>query len=149
MTEDEFATWRAESVESFAQDLSEAMDRPLDAARERAVAQFEELLPDGLGSTGSHLLIVQSERGQRVGTLWLGPHPTRRDHAFVYDIVIDQGARGKGFGRAAMLAAENLLKDEGKAAVGLSVFGFNANAQRLYESLGYKVVATQMTKRLS
>ena len=149
MSADEFPGWRAESVESFAQDLSRAMDRPLDAARERAAAQFDELLPDGLESAGTHVLILQTDEGQRVGTLWLGPHPTRRDHGFVYDVVIEEEMRGRGFGRAAMLAAEDLLRKDGKTAVGLSVFGFNVNAQRLYESLGYRVIATQMTKALS
>jgi ribosomal protein S18 acetylase RimI-like enzyme len=149
MTEAEFAVWLAESVESFAHDLSNAMDRPLDAARERAVAQFEELLPDGLESAGSHVLIVQSEAGERIGSLWLGPHPTRTDHGFVYDLVIDESMRGRGFGRAAMLAGEDVLRKDGKSAVGLNVFGFNAVALRLYEALGYKVVGTQMTKKLS
>jgi ribosomal protein S18 acetylase RimI-like enzyme len=48
-----------------------------------------------------------------------------------------------------MLAAEALLREEGKAAVDLNVFGFNTIARHLYESMGYEVVATQMTKKLS
>jgi GNAT superfamily N-acetyltransferase len=149
MTAEEFAGWRSESVESFAHDLAKAMDRPLQAARERAAAQFDELLPDGRESAGAHLLVVQSELGERVGTLWLGPHPTRSDHGFVYDVVIEERVRGRGFGRAAMLAAEEVLRREGKSAVSLNVFGFNTTAHRLYQSLGYDVVSTQMSKKLT
>jgi ribosomal protein S18 acetylase RimI-like enzyme len=149
MTAAEFDSWRAESLESFAEDLARAMDRPLVAARMRAAAQYEELLPDGLDTPGSHLLVVETEAGERVGIVWLGPHPTRADRGFIYDVTIEQTARGRGYGRAAMLAAEALLREEGKAAVDLNVFGFNTIARHLYESMGYEVVATQMTKKLS
>ncbi len=149
MSPDEFDAWRDESVESFAQDLARAMDRPIEAARSRATVQFAELLPDGLESPGAHVLVVLDTQGERIGTLWLGPHPTRGDHGFIYDIVIDDRRRGEGFGRAAMIAAQDVLRADGKAAVGLNVFGSNRTAQRLYESLGFEVVSIQMTKKFA
>jgi hypothetical protein len=48
MSADEFADWRPRSIESFAADLARAMDRPLDAARQRAQAVFDEELSGGL-----------------------------------------------------------------------------------------------------
>ena len=64
------------------------------------------------------------------------------------DIEIHEPWRHRGFGRAAMVAAEQIVRDAGTGEIGLNVFGFNEPARRLYDSLGYRVVATQMTKRL-
>jgi len=47
-----------------------------------------------------------------------------------------------------MVAAEDVVRRAGLSELGLNVFGFNEAARRLYDSLGYRVVATQMTKTL-
>jgi ribosomal protein S18 acetylase RimI-like enzyme len=86
--------------------------------------------------------------GASVGTLWIGPHAERSDAAYIYDTHVDESRRGEGLGRTAMLAAEELVKAAGFHEISLNVFGFTDVAQRLYTSLGYRVVATQMTKRL-
>ena len=148
MTTAAFENWREHSVESFAQDLARSAGRPLAAARQRARAVFAELLPNGIDTVDTWLRTVVDGEGTQLGTLWLGPHPERPTAAVVYDIEIAAGYRGRGFGRAAMLAAERLALDAGITEIGLNVFGFNTSAQQLYASLGYQVVATQMTKRL-
>ena len=148
MTAEAFDDWREHSIESFAQDLARSAGRPLGAARQRANAVFAELLPEGIDTADTWLRTVVDGEGTQVGTLWLGPHPERSTVAVVYDIEITAGYRGRGFGRAAMLAAERLALDAGITEIGLNVFGFNTSAQQLYASLGYQVVAIQMTKRL-
>jgi ribosomal protein S18 acetylase RimI-like enzyme len=114
----------------------------------RAAAQFEELLADGVATAGTWLFVVLDDAGDSIGTLWLGVHPERRDAAFVYDLEINESARRRGYGRATMLAAEQVVRDAGMSEVGLNVFGFNEAARALYESIGYGVVATQMAKKL-
>ena len=121
---------------------------PLDAARERAHKQHEELLPHGLATPGHTFFNVLADDGRVVGQLWLGPHPQRPDVGYVYDVGIDEAERDRGFGRAAMLAAEQVVREQGQTEIGLNVFGFNDPARSLYDSLGYRVVATQMLKRL-
>ena len=148
MSEDEYAAWRPRSLETFAEDLARATGRPLEAARGRAQAVFEDLLPDGLATARTWLWIVLDADGGRVGTLWIGPHPQRQEAAFVYDLEIEEPFRRRGHGRAAMLAAEGLVAQAGVTELGLSVFGFNGSAKDLYDSIGYTVVATQMTKPL-
>ncbi len=91
------------------------------------------MLPDGLGTPGMEFLVaVHDERV--VGGLWLA----RRG----------SDARGRGVGRALMLAAQDRARDLGALAVGLTVFGPNTTARRLYESLGHLVTARQMQLRL-
>jgi GNAT superfamily N-acetyltransferase len=148
MTNDEFGAWQDNAVEGYAQDLATAQRVPLDDARRQAQTQFGRLLPDGLDTDSAWLLVVLDGDATRVGTLWLARHPEIPDAAFVFDIEIEQARRGNGFGRAAMLLAEDVVRAAGCTTLHLNVFGFNAPAKRLYDSLGYDVVATQMVKQL-
>ena len=149
MTLAEFDDWKPHSIEAFAGELARAVGRPLDAAMQRAVAQFDDQLPDGLQTPGTWLLNVENDAGDRVGIMWLGRHPSRPGAGYVYDIEIEESERGRGYGRAAMLAAEDVLRSAGFSDVGLSVFGFNHTAKQLYDSIGYRTVATQMVKSLT
>ena len=148
MTGDEFQAWHERALESYAEDIARATGRPIEAARERAHAQDAQLLPDGQNTANTWLMRICDDSDAAVGTLWIGPHAERSDLAFIYDIEVDPSRRGEGFGRAAMVAAEDLVRDAGIPEIGLNVFGFNEAAQRLYASLGYRVVATQMAKRV-
>ena len=98
-----------------------------------------------MGTDKTWIQLIVDETGVEVGTLWVGPNSERAGVAFVYDIEIVQERRGLGFGRAAMTAVESLVKEAGETEIGLNVFGFNEPARRLYDSLGYRVVATVMT----
>lgn len=149
MSDEEFRAWNDRAVESYAQDTARASGRPFEAARERATAQFTQFLPDGQRTPNTWLMTVCDDNGAAVGRLWVGPHPERSDLAYVFDIEIDESRRGEGLGRAAMIATEQLVRDAGIHEIGLNVFGFNEPAHRLYTSLGYRVVATQMAKPLS
>lgn len=148
MTAMQYAAWRDRSVAGYVEDLIASGAVSAENARERGEQSFRTLMPDGLDSPNTWVFEVLDAVGERVGTLWLGPHPDAADTAFVYDIEIDEAHRGRGLGRATMLAAENVVKQAGFTKLGLNVFGFNERARRLYDSLDYRVVATQMVKDL-
>ncbi len=148
MTATEFDAWSTASIGGYAEDLAAAGRVQSEDARAQAEKQWRELLPDGQQTRDSWILkIVDGERA--IGSLWIGPHPQRSDAAFIYDIVIDDSEQGRGFGRQAMLAAEDLVREAGLVRIGLNVIGFNERARRLYDSLGYSVVATSMGKALN
>ena len=149
MTSGEFDRWRRNSIKSYAQELADALGLPFEDALTRARQQFADLLPAGLDTASTWLMMVVDESAADVGTLWVGPHPERRGVAYLYDIEIYEAERGRGLGRAALLAVERLVRGAGITEVGLSVFGFNEPARRLYDSLGYRVVATQLRKTLT
>jgi len=67
--------------------------------------------------------------------------------AWLYDITIDPDERGKGFGRAAMVALESELRSLGHVTVTLNVWGGNVIARDLYTSLGYVEESVHMRKR--
>ena len=148
MSTEQFEQWQGRSIRSYADDLAKATGWPLEAALNKAQKQVAELLPAGMGTDRTWIRLIVDEAGVEVGALWVGPNSERAGVAFVYNIEIMQERRGLGFGRAAMIAAESLVKEAGETEIGLNVLGFNEPARRLYDSLGYRVVATVMTKTI-
>jgi len=143
----EFDAFMAASLADFVADLSRATRLTVDQAAERAHSMLADMLPEGRVTPGHAFLSIVDE-GHVVGRLWLGPHRDRADAAYIYDIAVDEEFRGRGFGRAALEQADDWARMAGYAAIGLNVFGFDADAQRLYSSAGYRVVSTEMLKTL-
>ena len=67
---------------------------------------------------------------------------------YIYYILINEPERGNGFGKQAMLAAENYVKSQNGKWIALNVFGFNTNARKLYESLNYETRSINMRKEI-
>ena len=149
MTEAEYAVFIDRSVREYAQSkLKVGMFQP-ETAIDQSRAEFESLLPQGMATPGQLLYTAFDPDGTEVGIVWLAlPSPTRST-AWVYELWVEPAARGTGYGRAIMLAGERELAARGVAELGLNVFGPNATARHLYESLGYQVTAQQMTKPLA
>jgi len=85
-----------------------------------------------------------------IGSLWLAKREEGNSGEwFIYDIVIDPEHRGKGLGRSTMQAAEEYVRSEGGTRLALNVFGPNTVARKLYESMGYSVLAIGMKKELT
>jgi len=120
-----------------------------DLADENIRGHQERLFVDGVPVAGQHVYDID-DGGLVVGTLWISEPPASDPGTwFIYDIVIDEEHRGHGYGRKAMLAAERLVGEAGGKRTALNVFGYNAVARRLYESLGYQVMAISMFKDLN
>lgn len=114
------------------------------------IAQNEKaLFVDGAPNDEQRIFDVMDDE-TKVGSLWLASRVERTaGEWYVYDIVIDEGFRGRGFGRATMRAAEDYVKGQGGTRLALNVFGPNTVARALYESLGYKTMAIEMRKDLA
>lgn len=149
MTLDEYDDWIVVETETYAADLARSTGETLEEARDRAELQLRRFLPQGSLTEGVFLMRVLDGVGEAVGTLWVGPHPERAGAGWVYDVEIDEHRRGEGLGRVAMLAAERIGREAGWSTLGLNVFGHNSRARGLYDSLGYGVAATTMTKALT
>ncbi|MGT2427399.1 N-acetyltransferase family protein [Amnibacterium kyonggiense] len=149
MTDQEYAQWRDAELASYAQEMVDSGMLAPEAAQARSAEQHAEFLPRGQATAGMHLLRVLDGDRRPVGVLWVGPHPRKDGAGFVYDVAIDEDRRGEGLGRGAMLAAEQIGREEGWSEIGLNVFGPNTRARTLYESLGYLVVNMTLAKPLT
>jgi len=150
MTKNEFDQWRDDVVRAFADEQVAAGNWSPAEAMELAAKANDALLPDGFATAGMLYLRAILADGTYIGVVWLGlTHPRGTpDCAFIYDIEIDEGHRGAGYGRALLGAAEDAVRSRGVGAVELNVFGDNARAIGLYQTSGYRVVTQQMRKSL-
>ncbi|GAA3557012.1 GNAT family N-acetyltransferase [Microlunatus spumicola] len=145
LTEDELGPWREAQVQAYAQDNLLRSGGDLERALARSRAEFAEVLPDGLRTRDTSIIVLSARDGagreERVGHLWVAHH-VEPGTSFVYDVEVAPEHRGRGFGRAAMVVADRLARAAGDERVALHVFGGNATARRLYLSHGYAVRST-------
>ena len=156
MTWDEFDVWSEQSVTGFAARLVAAGLMSRDEAHAYAREQLADLLPSGI-ATPLHLLrtVREDVPGEPVvGHLWLRVGPVAdadgragEVQAYLFDIELVPAARGRGLGRAAMLAAEQLARGLDATVLRLNVFGQDVAALRLYEGLGYVASASMADAR--
>jgi ribosomal protein S18 acetylase RimI-like enzyme len=140
--------WLAACTAQYIDELV-AGGRTREDATRHAAKGIEPSFPDGNPAPGHAVFDVLDEAGAAVGYLWIGPDTSDDPAAWwVWDIAVDAGQRGHGHGRAAMLLGEQYAHEHGATTLGLNVFGSNAVARGLYESLGYETTALQMRKRL-
>lgn len=142
MRDKRFEEWKARNILEYAQEVENSTTADHEAALQASLNSFAELLPDGLATPDQILFDVIGPQGDAVGMLWLARRsPTAY---FVYDVVIDEAARGRGLGRAAMNAAAAWSRDQAGKVLALNVFGQNHVARSLYLSLGYRIVVEEM-----
>lgn len=145
-----WTVFRERSVREYAQAKVQAGTWTSEQATELAASELCELLPDGPSTAGHELRSVIAADGTVVGAVWLGPpRPGAPGPCFVWDVHVEPAFRGRGYGRATMLAAEALAGAHGCAGLGLHVFADNAVARALYRGLGYVETDVSMRKDLS
>jgi ribosomal protein S18 acetylase RimI-like enzyme len=138
---DEFATWLPLLREEYAGDLVRDYGMSLEQAIEQAAVEIERDLPAG------HSVWVMEVGGGPVGHLWLSERRSSYEPALVvYDIDVDEPHRGRGYGKAAMLFAEEEARRRGLSRIVLHVGARNEVARNLYRSLGYQENEVAMSK---
>jgi ribosomal protein S18 acetylase RimI-like enzyme len=150
MREDEYDAFYTAAVDEYARDLEENAGFTREHARAKSVRDHETVLTRGFETPDSFLRVVEGDDGNRVGIVWwaLQTGPIGRRRGYLYAITIDEAARGRGLGRAAMLALEDEVRAHGLDRIELNVFGGNDVARGLYRSLGYVESAVYMVKDL-
>lgn len=149
MSESEFETYLKSAIAEYAADKAGAGDWSEDEALERSQKSYLELLPQGVKTGNNYLFRIQlKESGEKIGMIWM-KHELPRPHGFIFDIVLDEEQRGKGYGKLTMLALEKFAKEIGLKTLALHVFAYNTTAMRLYKGLGYELTSQNMTKKLA
>lgn len=149
MSEEEFADWRQEAVLAYARSWVERGAEP-EQARLKSERDHAALLPDGL-ATEKVRFEVLVRAGEAVGHVWVAlrePEPGGPEAGFVFDVEVRAEHRGRGYGRALMLLAEDVTRAWGADRLGLHVFASNTPALGLYESLGYTTTRYNLAKAL-
>src|SRR5215471_6209374 len=147
MREDEFASWLPLMRDRYADDMARNGGLSPEQAADLAASQLEILFPGGEPSSEQLVFVVEAA-GEPVGQLWLAERADVQPCLFVYELYVEEPHRGRGYGRAAMLLAEEEARQRALPRVTLNVFGGNTIARDLYRSLGYAENAVSMGKDL-
>jgi ribosomal protein S18 acetylase RimI-like enzyme len=150
MREDEYEAFYAAAVVEYARDLEENAGFTREHAQAKSVRDHETVLTQGFETPDSFLRVVEDADGHRAGIVWWAfqTSPIGRRRGYLYAVSIDEAYRGRGLGRAAMLALEDEVRANGLDRIELNVFGGNDVARGLYRSLGYTESAVYMVKNL-
>ncbi len=148
MTEEEFNLFLKRAIPHYAEENAKAGYWTQEESLERSAAEIHKLLPEGPSTKDNFLLTIHDYEGKfKVGSVWLrADRSATRQTGFIYDIVIDDHLRGKGYGTRTMRAIEKKAKELGLKTLALHVFSSNTAALHLYEKEGYLVKSMNMTK---
>jgi ribosomal protein S18 acetylase RimI-like enzyme len=113
----------------------------------KAREEVRILLPNGR-ETPNHFFysILADPSEEKVGSIWLAMEPRG---AFIYDLVIFEPYRRRGYAEEAMRLIERVASEKGARRISLHVFGDNVGARKLYIKLGYSETNVVMSKPLA
>ncbi|VWX38698.1 GNAT family N-acetyltransferase [Exiguobacterium oxidotolerans] len=150
MSEVTYHTYLPTAIEDYAAEKVKAGTWVEAEAIERSTTEFRQLLPDGRASKDNYLFsLVDESTAELVGMMWFHVVEKKQGRtAFIYDFSVDARHQGKGYGRQAMVALEQVARRMNIKVIGLHVFAHNKRAIALYETSGYVTTDLHMEKRL-
>jgi len=148
MTQSEYDLYLTHLIPDYAADNVRAGYWDESEALEKSRQQIESLLPQGL-QTKDHYIYKLVDGEQAVGMIWLKAQLDRAvKSGFIFDVIVDEKLRGKGYGKHLMSLIEEKARELGLTSIALHVFAYNQVAKNLYEGIGYEVSSLNMIKKL-
>ena len=145
MQQEDFDQFLEQEIRAYAEDHVRNGNWEAEGALEKSAQAFKHYLPDGIHSKDQNLWSILDEENHKIGALWV---QVKDKKAFIFDFVIDEAFRGKGFGKQALTAMDGKLKAMEAESVELHVFGDNVTAQELYKKMGFEITGIHMRKQL-
>ncbi|HPJ32588.1 GNAT family N-acetyltransferase [Mesotoga prima] len=107
MRSDEFSVYLRKLVENYAVENVKSGRWEEKSALEKSKREVDSLLTDGLNTENHELLnLKEKDTGKKIGCVWLHIFPGMEKKGFIYDFVIDEAFRGKGYGKESLKALE-------------------------------------------
>ncbi|MEU4472900.1 N-acetyltransferase [Micromonospora sp. NPDC023888] len=149
MTEQDLARLLRTLEQGYAEDLVVNRGLTPEAALERSVTQIRESLPAGAATEGTLLRLGRVDDTE-IGWIWVSlPTSAAPGQAWIHNIEVHPAHRGRGYARRMIQLIEVELAKHKVPELGLNVFGTNAVAIGLYQSLGFEVISQQMAKPIA
>ncbi len=131
--------WSAATRERLIRLRQESGSRLGEEAVTQAEQYFTELLPQGLDSTASQVLLI-ADGADELGTLWLGANAGR---LFVIDLAFSI-APSTSQGDEIVAALRAIATGEEASLISIGLFPQDAEGRRLVEGRGFRVASIQM-----
>ncbi len=145
--EDDFRSYLKSQILEYAKEKVKSGNWEEREAFDLSTKSFNNLLPGGRETSGHSIMsIVDSKSKEKVGVLWVEWNNKEHNASFIWDIIIFDNFRRKGYGSAALKQLEKMAVEKGSSGISLHVFGHNKAAISMYESLGYYATNIIMKK---
>jgi RimJ/RimL family protein N-acetyltransferase len=150
MDDPSYRDYRESLIRDYAADKVRAGVWSKDEAEDKSADDVDDLLPEGPATPDHYLYSVRDEAlPAEVGVLWISPRDTGVGRSvFVYDIVVHEQFRRRGYARRILKLAEDRAIELGANKIELQVFGHNHAARALYEKTGYETTSMIMAKQV-
>lgn len=150
MSEADYPDYRRHNLRHYARGKVDAGVWSPEEAEDRAAADVDAALPDGVATEGHFLYSVEdASLPAEVGKLWFAVRDSGLGRVvWIYDVEIHDRSRRRGYGRRTLEAVEEKARELGANRVELHVFGHNESARDLYEKLGYETQSVVMSRRV-
>ncbi len=147
MDEGELTSYLTWLIDDYANDVARNYQLPAALAQEESTQLIHSLFPDNRPADGQTVVHVM-DGATRVGILWYAFQEESK-RVFIYHVWMQDAYRGRGYATAALQRLETIEVHElGATSIGLSVFGSNPDAERLYARLGFQQASIAMNKLL-
>jgi len=118
MTQPEYDIYLTHLIPDYAADNVRAGYWDESEALEKSRKQLESLLPQGL-QTKDHYIYNLVDGDQTVGMIWLRAQLDRAvKSGFIFDVMVDEKFRGKGYGRQLMTLIEEKARELDLKSIG-------------------------------
>ena len=151
MTETNFESYMEVTIKDYAQEHVKAGNFNPEDAIDLAREQLDRILPERLSTDGHFFNSVEDDNSQnKVGVLWYAVDDRGgMKKAFVYDVIIFEEYRRRGYGSETFQVLEDIVRNQGLDEIALHVFGHNRVARKMYEKLGFVETDVMLSKKLS
>ncbi|QHA08889.1 GNAT family N-acetyltransferase [Streptomyces broussonetiae] len=147
MTQAEYPEWLASEKASYIADIVRSGALSPEEAVRKSDRDFADLISEGLDTPDNTFLVFEAA-GERMGSGWL-KHGYLPGVTYGFSLHVHEQHRGKGYGRAAMVAGERATLAAGDSSLMFTVWGGNEVAMNLYTSTGYHVIGESRSLGLS
>lgn len=149
LNEEEWATASKQFISNYMKNLQHGtfpIPMKPESVEELAHRDQDSLAPEGVQTPG-HTMAAIRDSGREVGTIWFGVRDGGDIKAgFLYEILVREEFRNRGYGEAAMRLAGQCLYEQGCKYMDFHVFGHNTQGIRFYERLGCKATCDLVQK---
>src|SRR5512136_149204 len=117
MTDSERDAALAQEAVEYADAKARAGIWTRDESLRRSQEEIRGLVGTNPSERGHEFFVGLDDAGRRIGWIWIGPVPSPdADSAtrWLFQIVVDSGLRGQGFGRGLLRAAEDRVRSAGR-----------------------------------
>ncbi len=150
MNETEFKKFYDRSLLEFAKQHAEDTGTAIDEWLIMAKAAIGKHLPDGINTKDHYVYHLKNKMHEPVGYLWFGIRDElNQKKVFIYDILVEESFRGKGYSKIILTWLESETKRLGLNEISLHVLGYNYTARALYDSFGFEITNLFMSKKVN